>query len=121
VNPGFNAHNVLNFGLTFPPAFSAEPPPALRQHFQQITANLESIPGVEAASMVDAPLPMQGEDSVSFWLEGEPNALGLRLGSSIELPEGVADSAEAGAIHNVETGWEHSSSARFSATTTPMK
>jgi predicted permease len=72
VNPGFNAHNVLTFGLTFPPAFSAEPPPARRQHFQQITANLESVPGVEAASMVDAPLPMQGEDSVSFWLEGEP-------------------------------------------------
>ncbi len=72
VNPGFNPHNVLTFGLTFPPAFSAEPPPALRQHLQQITANLESVPGVEAASMVDAPLPMQGEDSVSFWLEGEP-------------------------------------------------
>jgi predicted permease len=62
----------LTFGVTFPPAFIAEPPPALRQHLQQITANLESVPGVEAASMVDAPLPMQGEDSVSFWLEGEP-------------------------------------------------
>src|SRR5579864_1247493 len=72
VNPGFNPHNVLTFGLTFPPAFSAEPPPALRQHLQQTTANLESVPGVEAASMVDAPLPMQGEDSLSFWLEGEP-------------------------------------------------
>jgi predicted permease len=72
VNPGFNAHNVLNFGLTFPPAFSAEPPPALREHFRQITGNLESLPGVEAASMVDAPLPMQGSDGLSFWLEGEP-------------------------------------------------
>jgi putative ABC transport system permease protein len=72
VNPGFNSHNVLNFGLTFPPAFSAEPPPALREHFRQIIANLESLPGVEAASMVDAPLPMQGDDNLSFWLEGEP-------------------------------------------------
>ena len=72
VNPGFNAHNVLNFGLTFPPAFSADTPAALREHFRQITANLESVPGVEAASVLDAPLPMQGSDSVSFWLEGEP-------------------------------------------------
>lgn len=72
VDPGFNAHNVLNFGLTFPPAFRAEPPPALREHFRQITGNLESVPGVEAASMLDAPLPMQGSDSLSFWLEGEP-------------------------------------------------
>jgi predicted permease len=72
VNPGFNPHNVLNFGLTSPTAFISEPAPAFREHFQQITSNLESLPGVEAASMVDAPLPMQGEDSVSFWLEGEP-------------------------------------------------
>lgn len=72
VDPGFNPHNVLNFGLTFPPAFITEPPPALREHFRQITANLESLPGIEAASMVDAPLPMQGNDSLSFWLEGEP-------------------------------------------------
>jgi predicted permease len=36
VNPGFNPHNVLNFGLTFPPASGAEPPPTLREHFRQI-------------------------------------------------------------------------------------
>src|SRR5215471_15768766 len=28
VNPGFNAHNVLNFGLTFPPSFNTESPSA---------------------------------------------------------------------------------------------
>ena len=72
VDPGFNAHNVLTFGLTFPPSFSNEPTPALREHFRQIIANLESLPGVEGASMLDAPLPMQGSDSVAFWLDGEP-------------------------------------------------
>jgi len=40
VNPRFSAHNVLNFGLTFPRAFMAEPPAALREHFRQITASL---------------------------------------------------------------------------------
>lgn len=72
VNPGFNPHNVLNFYLTPPSSFGKEPRAALREHFRQITASLESLPGVEAASMVDAPLPMQGEDDLSFWLEGEP-------------------------------------------------
>src|SRR5215469_14064542 len=72
VNPGFNAHNVLNFGMSFPPSLTSEPPPAMREHFRQITANLESIPGVEAASFLDAPLPMQGSDTVTFWREGEP-------------------------------------------------
>ena len=72
VNPGFNAHNVLNFGMSFPPSLASEPPVALREHFRQITANLESVPGVEAASLLDAPLPMQGSDTVTFWLDGEP-------------------------------------------------
>jgi predicted permease len=72
VNPGFNAHNVLNFGLTFPPSFNTESPAALRERFRQITANLESVPGVESASLLDAPLPMQGSDTVTFWLDGEP-------------------------------------------------
>jgi predicted permease len=51
---------------------TSEPPAALREHFRQITANLESVPGVEAASFLDAPLPMQGSDTVTFWREGEP-------------------------------------------------
>jgi predicted permease len=72
VNPGFNAHNVLNFGMAFPPSFTSEPPAALREHFRQVTANLETVPGVEAASFLDAPLPMQGSDTVTFWLKGEP-------------------------------------------------
>jgi predicted permease len=72
VDPGFNPRNVLNFSVTLPPAFATKPAEAVREQVRQITANLESLPGVEAASDVDAPLPMQGNDTVSFWLEGEP-------------------------------------------------
>ena len=72
VNPGFNPHKVLNFGVTFPAAFDSEPPTALREHLREITKNLESIRGVVAASMVDAGLPMQGDDELPFWLDGEP-------------------------------------------------
>jgi predicted permease len=66
---------VLSFGVTFPAAFGSEPPTALREHFREITENLESIPGVVAASMVDAPLPIQGDDDLYFWLDGEPKLL----------------------------------------------
>jgi ABC-type antimicrobial peptide transport system permease subunit len=52
VNPGFNPHNVLNFGLTFPPSFGVEPPNALREHFRQITADLESVPGAGGALLL---------------------------------------------------------------------
>ena len=72
VDPGFNPRNVLNFEVTLPPSFATKPAEAVREQVRQITVNLESLPGVEAASHVDAPLPMQGNDTVSFWLEGEP-------------------------------------------------
>ena len=72
VNPGFNPRNVVNFALTIPPALASEPVPALREHFRQVTASMESLSSVEAASILDAPLPMQGTDTVSFWREGQP-------------------------------------------------
>lgn len=72
VNPGFNPRNVVEFALMFPPDLTAMLMPALREHYRQITSSLESLPGVEAASIVDAPLPMQGNDEESFWREGQP-------------------------------------------------
>jgi predicted permease len=74
VNPGFNPHNTLIFGLTLPPALAARPAAALHEHYRQITANLESLPGVEAASMVDVPVPMEGTEEVSFWREDQPKS-----------------------------------------------
>jgi hypothetical protein len=58
--------------MTLPQAFATKRAEAAREQARQITANLESLPGVEAASQVDAPVPMQGNDTVPFWLEGEP-------------------------------------------------
>jgi len=73
VDPGFNPRNVLNFAaLTLPQALTSEPPRALREHFRQVTASMESLPEVVAASIADGPLPMQGTDIVSFWREGQP-------------------------------------------------
>lgn len=72
VNPGFNPRNVVNFALTLPPDLASKATPALREHFRQVTASMESLSSVEAASISDAPLPMQGIDYVSFWREGQP-------------------------------------------------
>jgi predicted permease len=72
VSPGFNPHNVLNFGLALAPTMATAPAPVLREHFRQFEANLESLPGVETASAVASPLPMQGDLEIPFWLEGQP-------------------------------------------------
>jgi len=72
VSPGFNPHNVLNFGLALAPTMATSPAPVLREHFRQFEANLESLPGIETASAVASPLPMQGDLEIPFWLEGQP-------------------------------------------------
>lgn len=72
VDPGFNPENVL----TFRTAFAASPGPpsasALRRRFRETTKKLESIHGIVAASLVDAPLPTEGSDTIGFWSQSEP-------------------------------------------------
>ncbi|HEV2490421.1 MAG TPA: ABC transporter permease [Candidatus Acidoferrales bacterium] len=72
VNPGFNPHNLLSFGITFPPELSAAPPEQIRNNIRQLDAALASVPGVEYASAAGGSLPMQGDSELPFWLEGQP-------------------------------------------------
>lgn len=71
VNPGFDPHNVLSFQIA-----SARPLGAnaddLRATFQQIHDRLNSLPGIQAASLMVGSLPMSGDSELPFWLEGQP-------------------------------------------------
>jgi predicted permease len=72
VNPGFNPHNLLSFGVTFPPEVSSEPPDQIRNNLRQLDAVLAAVPGVQYASAMGGSLPMQGDSEIPFWLEGQP-------------------------------------------------
>jgi predicted permease len=72
VNPGYNPHHVLNFGVAFPPQMAAAPPQQVRNGFWQLEGALESIPGVTAASASIGSSPMQGDTDIPFWIEGHP-------------------------------------------------
>ncbi|HEU5411429.1 MAG TPA: ABC transporter permease [Candidatus Acidoferrales bacterium] len=72
VNPGFNPHQVLNFGVAFPPQMAAAPPQQVRNGFWQLDAALESIPGVRYASASMGSSPMNGDTDIPFWIEGRP-------------------------------------------------
>jgi predicted permease len=72
VDPGFRPDNVLTFGLSFPPSMRTASPEAARANLRELSDKLSSMPGVQAASFSSGASPMQSEDDLFFWLEGQP-------------------------------------------------
>ncbi len=72
VDPGFNPHNVLSFGLNLPPSMMNASPEKIRAAFREIDDNLTSTPGVKAVSQTWGAVPMGSDDEQLFWLDGHP-------------------------------------------------
>jgi predicted permease len=71
VDPGFDAHNVINFSITPPPSLGDQPPDAIRAALRQLDSAMRSAPGVQYASLVRGANPMEDDDEISFWPEGQ--------------------------------------------------
>jgi len=72
VNPGFDSHNVLSFGVALAPSTKATSPDAVRAQLRELQSRLASTPGVKAASLSWGALPLGGDDEDLFYLEGQP-------------------------------------------------
>jgi len=72
VDPGFRPDNVLTFGLRFPPSMRTASPEAMRANLRELSDKLSSMPGVRAASFSTGAAPLQSEDDLFFWLDGQP-------------------------------------------------
>jgi predicted permease len=72
IDPGFNSHNVLTFGLSLPPSMLNAKPEAIRASFREFDAKLAALPGVNGASQVWGALPFNSDDEMLFLLEGQP-------------------------------------------------
>jgi putative ABC transport system permease protein len=72
VNPGFDARNVLSFGVSLPPAMKDANADAVRAALRETQAKIASTPGVNAASLSWAATPLGSDDEDLFWLEGQP-------------------------------------------------
>src|ERR1700727_2884880 len=57
VDPGFNPHNVLTFGLSLPPSLMHAKPDAIRAAFREFDDQLASVPGMHAVSQSWGALP----------------------------------------------------------------
>jgi predicted permease len=72
VDPGFNPHNVLNFGLSLPPSMANTSMDETRAKLRELNDRFASVPGVKAVSQTWGALPMSGEDDQWFWIDGQP-------------------------------------------------
>lgn len=71
IDPGFDSHNVLTFGVAFPPPPDANPT-AVRVALRQLNDSLEAVPGVTASSLSWGAMPLGFDDEDLFWIEGQP-------------------------------------------------
>jgi predicted permease len=72
VNPGFDSHNVLTFGVALPPSMSNAGAAEVRAALRQVDQELESVPGVQAVSLSWGATPIVSDDEDLFWIEGQP-------------------------------------------------
>jgi predicted permease len=72
VNPGFDPRNVLTFSISLSPSMKDASAEALRATLRAVQDRLQSSPGVRAASLSWAAVPLADDDEDLFWLEGKP-------------------------------------------------
>ncbi|MFZ0808790.1 MAG: ADOP family duplicated permease, partial [Candidatus Sulfotelmatobacter sp.] len=72
VDPGFNAHDVLMFGLSLPPSMVHAKADAIRAAFREFDDKLAAVPGVEEVSQTWGAVPLSSDDEQLFWLEVQP-------------------------------------------------
>jgi predicted permease len=71
VDPGFEPSHVLTFGLSFSPDASSSPEKA-HAKLDAATERLESVPGVQSASVALGDMPLEGDMEAPFWPTEKP-------------------------------------------------
>lgn len=72
VNPGFDSHNVLTFGVALPPSKRSANAAGIRAALRDVDQRLKSVPGVKAMSLSWGAVPLSSDDEDLFWIEGKP-------------------------------------------------
>jgi len=72
VNPGFDSHNVLTFGVALPPSMRNASAAEIRAALRNVHGQLAAVPGVKSVSLSWAAVPLSSDDEDLFWIEGKP-------------------------------------------------
>lgn len=71
MDPGFDPHYVINFGIYPPPSLANQSPDAIRAALRRIDSTIHAVPGVESVSLSWDAQPMEGDSEKSFLVEGQ--------------------------------------------------
>lgn len=72
VNPGFQSHNVLSFGVALPPAMRTATADGIRAALRNVDRQMKAVPGVSAVSLSWGAVPLSNDDEDLFWIESQP-------------------------------------------------
>ena len=72
VNPGFESHGVLTFGVALPPSMRSANAEEIRAALRNIDRQVKAAPGVKSASLSWGAMPIASDDEDLFWIEGQP-------------------------------------------------
>lgn len=72
IDPGFDSHNVLTFGVALPPSMRDANAAAIRAALRNVDEQLKTVPGVRAVSLSWGAVPLASDDEDLFWIEGKP-------------------------------------------------
>jgi putative ABC transport system permease protein len=75
VNPGFDSHNVLAFGVALPPSKRNASAAEIRAALRNVDLQLAAVPGVKSISLSWGAVPLSSDDEDLFWIEGKPKPL----------------------------------------------
>jgi predicted permease len=75
VNPGFDSHNVLAFGVALPPSMRNASAAEIRAALRNVDRQLMAVPGVKSISLSWGAVPLSSDDEDLFWIEGKPKPL----------------------------------------------
>jgi len=71
LDPGFDAHNVINFDITPPPSLASQSPDAIRAALRNADSMIRSVAGVESVSLMYGAHPMEFDNERTFIIEGQ--------------------------------------------------
>ena len=70
VDPGFDPHNVVTFGIHPDPSLAEQSPDRIRAFVRQMRSSMHSIPGAEYVSIERGAQLMESDNEIAFWVDG---------------------------------------------------
>ena len=80
VDPGFRSHHVVTLGLSMSPSLTDANPARVRAELRRVEHAIATTPGVVAMSLAWGAVPLENNDQLQFWKDGQARPDELAMG-----------------------------------------